>query len=73
MFSLGSLGYMVGVIVVDGPFRNFQWNPGDMVPGRPDKPAEHDPNPQSCDTDCSQIREWGHQGCLGTRGSGWSS
>ena len=31
------------------------WNPGDMVPGRPDMTAEPDPNPQSCDTDCSQI------------------
>ena len=41
------------------------WNPGDMVPDRPGKPAESDPYPQSCDTDCSQSREWGHQGCLG--------
>ena len=36
-----------------------------MVPGRPDMPAEHDPNPQSCDNHCSQSQEWGHQGCLG--------
>ena len=36
-----------------------------MVPGRPDKPAEPDPNPQSFDTDCSQSRDWGHHGCLG--------
>ena len=53
---------------VNGPIRNFsgilgtwyligrivQWNPGDMVPDRPDRPAEPDPNPQSCDTNCSQ-------------------
>ena len=31
----------------------------------PDKPEEPGPNPQSCDTDCSQSRERGHQGCLG--------
>ena len=36
-----------------------------MVPGMPGKPEEPGPNPQSCDTDCSQSREWGHQGCLG--------
>ena len=36
-----------------------------MVPGRPGKPEEPGPNPQSCDTDCSQSREWDHQGCLG--------
>ena len=36
-----------------------------MVPGRPDKPREPGPNAQSCDTHCSQSREWGHQGCLG--------
>ena len=36
-----------------------------MVPGRPDMLAESGPNPQSCDTDCSQSPEWGHQGCLG--------
>ena len=36
-----------------------------MVPGRPGKPAEPDLNPQSCDTDCSQSREWDHQGCPG--------
>ena len=36
-----------------------------MVPGRPDKPAEPDPHAWSCDTDCSQSPEWGHQGCLG--------
>ena len=28
-------------------------------------PAKPDPNPQSCDTDCTQSQEWGHQGCLG--------
>ena len=61
MFSLGSLGYMEGVMVVDG----FPWNPGDMVPGRPDMPAVPDPDPQSCGTDGSQSQEWGHQGCLG--------
>ena len=36
-----------------------------MVPDRPDKPAEPDPDPQNCVTDCSQSQEWGHQGCLG--------
>ena len=29
------------------------------------KPEEPGPNPQSCDTDCSQSRDWYHQGCLG--------
>ena len=32
------------------------------MPGKPEEPG---PNPQSCDTNCSQSREWGHQGCLG--------
>ena len=41
------------------------WNPEGMVPGMPGKPEEPGPNPQSCDTDCSQSREWDHQGCLG--------
>ena len=36
-----------------------------MVPGMPGKPEESGPNPQSCDTPCSQSREWDHQGCLG--------
>ena len=36
-----------------------------MVSGRPGKPGEPDPNPQTCDTDCSQSRGWGHQGCSG--------
>ena len=36
-----------------------------MVPGMPGKSEEPGPNPQSCDTDCSQSREWDHQGCLG--------
>ena len=31
----------------------------------PGKPKEPGPNPQSCDTYCSQSREWDHQGCLG--------
>ena len=31
----------------------------------PGKPEESGPNPQGCDTDCSQSREWDHQGCLG--------
>ena len=31
------------------------------MPGRPEEPG---PNPQSCDTDCSQSRGWDHQGCL---------
>ena len=30
----------------------------------PDKPEEPGPNPQSCDIDYSQRREWDHQGCL---------
>ena len=38
------------------------WNPGKMVPGMPGEPG---PNPQSCDIDYSQSREWGPQGCLG--------
>ena len=32
------------------------------MPGKPEEPG---PNPQSCDTDCSESREWDHQGCLG--------
>ena len=28
-------------------------------------PGEPDPNPQSCDSDCSQSQEWGHQGWVG--------
>ena len=32
------------------------------MPGKPEEPG---PNPQSCDTDYSQSREWDHQGCLG--------
>ena len=28
------------------------------------KPEDPGPNPQSCDTDCSQSRVWDHQGCL---------
>ena len=32
------------------------------MPGKPEEPG---PDPQSCDTDCSQSRGWGHQGCLG--------
>ena len=32
------------------------------MPGKPEEPG---PTPQSCDTACSQSREWGHQGCLG--------
>ena len=31
------------------------------MPGKSEGPG---PNPQSCDTDCSQSREWDHQGCL---------
>ena len=31
----------------------------------PGKPEGSGPNTQSCDTDCSQSREWGHQRCLG--------
>ena len=36
-----------------------------MVPGMPGRPEEPGPNPQSCDTDCSQSRGSDHQGCLG--------
>ena len=36
-----------------------------MVSDKPDTPVEPGPNPQSCDIDYSQSREWGHQGCLG--------
>ena len=32
------------------------------MPGKPEEPG---PNPQNCDTDCSQSLEWDHQGCLG--------
>ena len=32
------------------------------MPGKPEEPV---PNPQCYDTDCSQSREWDHQGCLG--------
>ena len=35
-----------------------------MVPGKPGKPEEPRPNPQSYDTDCLQSRGWGYQGCL---------
>ena len=31
----------------------------------PGKPEESGPNRQSCDTNCSPSREWGHQRCLG--------
>ena len=31
----------------------------------PDKPECPGPNPHSCDTDCSQTRDWDHQRCLG--------
>ena len=36
-----------------------------MVPGRPGKPAEPDPNVQCCDIGCSESQEWGHQEWLG--------
>ena len=41
------------------------------MPGKPEEPG---PNPQSCETDCSQSREWDHQGCLGhfQEGQGFS-
>ena len=32
------------------------------MPGKPEEPG---PNAQSCDIDCSQRRDWDHQGCLG--------
>ena len=35
-----------------------------MVPGMTGKPEKPGPNPQSCDTGCSQSRQWDHQGCL---------
>ena len=44
------------------------WNPEGMVPGMPGmpgRPEDPGPNPQCCDIDCSQSREWDHQGCLG--------
>ena len=50
-------------MVVDCPLS--RWNPEGMVPGMPGKSEEPGPNPQTCDTDCSQSREWDHQGCLG--------
>ena len=40
------------------------WNAEGMVPGIPGKPGEPVANPQSCDTGCSESREWVHQGCL---------
>ena len=36
-----------------------------MVSDKPDMPEGPGLNPQSCDIDYSQSREWGHQGCLG--------
>ena len=36
-----------------------------MVPGRPGRPEEPGPNPKSGDSDCSQSRDWGQEGCLG--------
>ena len=36
-----------------------------MVLGMPGKHEEPGPNPQSCDTDCSQSRDWDHQERLG--------
>ena len=45
--------------------QEWWWNPEGMVPGMPGKPKESGPNPQSCDTLCSQSRVWDHQGCLG--------
>ena len=56
---------MVGVMVIDGPLRNFggileTWYLVGLI-----CLIEPDPNPQSCDTDCSQSQGWGHQGCLG--------
>ena len=36
-----------------------------MVCDKPDMPEGPGLNPQSCDIDYSQSREWGHQGCLG--------
>ena len=38
------------------------WNPANMAPGRPGKPEESSPNPQSCDIGYSQSKEWSHQG-----------
>ena len=34
-----------------------------MVPGMPGMPEKPGPNPQSCEFDYSQNREWGFQGC----------
>ena len=36
-----------------------------MVLVRAGKPEEPDPNPQSCNIFCSQVKKGGHQGCLG--------
>ena len=36
-----------------------------MVSDKPDTPEGPGLNPQSCDIDYSQSREWGHQRCLG--------
>ena len=59
------LGYMVGVMVVDGPLRNFSGFLGTWYLVGLICLQSLIPNPQNCDTDCSQSREWGHQGCLG--------
>ena len=48
-------------IMLVGPKSMLVGNEG-MVPGMPGKPEKPGPNPQSCDTDCSQSREWDHQG-----------
>ena len=58
---------MVGVMVVDGPLRNCGGILGTwyLVGLISLVTAEPDPNPHSCDTDCSQSRDWGHQGFLG--------
>ena len=36
-----------------------------MVPGMPGKFEVPGPTPECCDTDCSQSRDFDHQGCLG--------
>ena len=57
---------MVGIMVVKCSFSGIGvelgWNPGNMVPVMPGKPAEPDQYPQMCDTDCSQKSRMGSSG-----------
>ena len=56
---------MIGKMVVNCPLRSHGGILRAWLPGMPGKPEEPGPNPQSCDTDCSQSREWDCQGSLG--------